>query len=200
MLKISNLSFHYTDQLLLHNISFIVHPGSLLYLRGNNGAGKTTLLKLIAGILCNYTGEIVFNQQLITQDLQYYQQNLCYIGHKLGFSPLLTIRENCKFFFNKSINFNTQQLEEHLEKFNLLKVADIPCGRLSAGQCKRLNLMRLVMSAAKLWLLDEPFTALDEQTLVLFTAVITEHLQQNGLIIFTSHQLIFWLPSEEYSL
>lgn len=186
MLKVSGLSFDYEDVPLLNQVSFTVKPGQLLHLRGKNGVGKTTLLKLLAGLLQANAGQILFGGQLIQGALAAYQQNLCYLGHKPGLSGLLTIRENYRFGLYAQDKMD--HFENYLHQFDLITIAEKPCNQLSLGQRRRASLLRLMMSDAQLWLLDEPFTSLDTEAVAMVMQKISQHLKGQGMVIMTSHQ------------
>jgi len=186
MLHVIDLNFDYQDQPLLNKVTFHLPAGGLLHLRGANGAGKTTLLKLIAGLYRPLHGEIHFFGQSIYNNLPEYQRQLCFVGHKTGINPYLTLRENCFFdihYGEKNININ-----ELAALFNLEHHLEYPCGLLSAGQRRQVGLMRLWMADVKLWLLDEPLVALDESALTLIMAKIKDHREHGGAVLLTSHQ------------
>jgi heme exporter protein A len=186
MLKVSNLDFDYPDKQVLQGVQFTVHPGHLLHLRGANGAGKTTLLKVLTGLLHPTHGDIQYKGCSITDDITAYQQQICYVGHKTGVSQLLTVRENCRFELKS--NNHILSFEEIIQLFALQGLEDIPCNLLSVGQRRRVGLMRLVMSQASLWLLDEPLVGLDKDAINLLMRVLEKHLEKGGQIILTSHQ------------
>lgn len=186
MLEIEHLDFDYPDKLLLQGVQFKVAPGHLLHLRGGNGVGKTTLLKLLAGILHPTQGDIRYCGRSIREDIAAYQQNICYVGHKTGVSQLLTVRENCRFELHCHIR--GLKVEELIKSFGLQGLDTIPCGLLSVGQRRRVGLLRLVMSNASLWLLDEPLVALDQEAIVILMESLNKHLTHGGLVVLTSHQ------------
>ncbi|RUQ81618.1 cytochrome c biogenesis heme-transporting ATPase CcmA [Legionella septentrionalis] len=200
MLEVSALDFDYQDKPLLRNIQFALSPGRLLHLRGANGAGKTTLLRLLAGLLSQAHGEIRYQGVSIYDDLPSYQQNICYVGHKPGISLLLTARENYHFGLHDSLkNVSFQKL---IARLSLEGCEDTPGGLLSAGQRRRVALMRLFTTKASLWLLDEPLVALDADGIIILMDCIKEHLKRDGQIVLTSHQNLP-LPEnmyEEYCL
>ncbi|STX28388.1 heme exporter ATP-binding protein CcmA [Legionella beliardensis] len=191
MLEICSLSFDYQDKPLLNNVQFAIKPGTLLHLKGGNGAGKTTLLKLLAGLLRPIEGNIYWQGHSIYNNLAQYQQNLCYVGHKLGLSSQLTVKENCL------LDLHWQQpvsnLISVLEQFSLHNLADKPCSQLSMGQLRRVALLRLILSKTLLWLLDEPLVALDKSAITELAMSFSQHLACGGFIIMTSHQA---LPSQ----
>lgn len=186
MLALRSLCFDYPDKSLLSNVDFVLEQGQLLHLRGNNGVGKTTLLKLLAGLLRPDRGDIQYQGQSIYADLPGYRDNLCYVGHKAGISALLTVRENCYFDLHwqrRSVDF-----EKLLSDFGLGALADEPCYLLSAGQRRRVGLLRIAMTDAQLWLLDEPLVALDQPAIEQLMFCFQTHLQKGGQILLTSHQ------------
>lgn len=185
MLQLFDLAFDYQDLPLLRNISFTLKTGDLLHLQGANGAGKTTLLKVLAGLYQPSCGEINFKGNSIQQSLQHYQQNICFVGHKTGISPFLTVKENCLYDLNYSGQSNLPTL---LELFKLNKLMNSPCGILSSGQKRKVGLVRLGLTDALIWLLDEPLVALDDETLTILMAMIATHREQGGIVILTSHQ------------
>ena len=186
MLQVIDLDFDYQEQPLLSGINFTVPSGGLLHLQGANGAGKTTLLKVLAGLYQPSLGHICYLGQPIQQQLHYYQRHLCFIGHKAGINPYLTLRENC--LFDVHYNQSSCDVAALASIFKLAAYLDTPCGLLSAGQKRQVGLLRLWFSAATLWLLDEPFVALDNKTLELLMNKMQLHREQGGAIVLTSHQ------------
>ncbi len=216
LLEIKNLSFDYPDKELnhrvaplLHDVCFALASGSLLHLRGNNGSGKTTLLKLLAGIFPPLEGTIYYAGQCVSQQLAMYQEQLCYVGHKAGISQALTVMENCRFDLHYGRHGNSDEqrhkslvqhadegahnLSELLTRFSLYELKDVPCYVLSAGQRRRVGLLRLMLSNARLWLLDEPLVALDQDAIEVLMTCLSEHIQRGGTVVLTSHQR---LPSD----
>lgn len=184
MLDVCELDFDYQDQPILHNVSIHLSAGGLLHLRGANGAGKTTLLKIIAGLLHPTAGSIHFAGHSIHDDLGVYQSQIAYVGHKSGISPYLTIRENCAF----DLHYHHENIHDLAAIFKLQDSLDHVCGLLSAGQRRQVALLRLWMTKARLWLLDEPLVALDDTALALVMAKIDKHRAEGGAVLLTSHQ------------
>ncbi|KTC65912.1 heme exporter protein CcmA (plasmid) [Legionella adelaidensis] len=198
MLAVKNLCFDYADNPLLGDVTFTVQAGELLHLRGANGSGKTTLIRLLAGILSPQSGEISYNQKPIHQQLAEYHQHICYVGHKPSISLFLTPKENCEFEFKKKHAADYKKL---MDELFLHEVSDLPCGLLSAGQRRKVGLLRLQLTQSKLWLLDEPFVALDQDSIYIIGKWCNEHLLQGGQIVLTSHQdLPFSYSCKEYLL
>lgn len=186
MLHVDSLVVDYHDTPLLNGVTFSLVRGALLHLRGGNGQGKTTLLKLLAGLIKPTEGDIKWNDQPIHDDLPSYQQLICYVGHKMGLSPQLTVIENC--LLDPHWQGEKEALMAQLARFELTNIADKPCYQLSAGQRRRVALFRLAITNKPLWLLDEPLTALDNTAIVLLIESLKQHLNNNGLVVLTSHQ------------
>ena len=178
------------DRLLFDNLNFAVEPGTLLYIKGQNGAGKTSLLRVLAGLVEADCGEVHFSQQNIKHYPEQYHQNLVYFGHKLGISQTLTPIENLQFWCKQhQVVMAEETIFTLLAHLNLVGLEDIPVANLSAGQQRRVALARFWCKAtAKLWILDEPFTALDTQGIALLSEQITNFLGNGGAVIMTSHQ------------
>lgn len=186
MLDVINLKFDYTDKPLLHDVQFSLAAGQLLHLRGHNGAGKTTLLKLLAGLLPPTEGEVRYLGRPITDNLAEYQQSICYVGHKAGVSQVLTVWENCQFDLQRGQH--CMPFDELIYRFSLTGLEDTPCGLLSVGQRRRVGLLRILMSDASIWLLDEPLVALDQDAVSILMDCFRNHLDKGRQIILTSHQ------------
>lgn len=171
-----------------------------MHLRGANGVGKTTLLKLIAGLYQPAQGQIKFLGKNIENHLQWYHKHLCYVGHKSGINPNLSLKENC--FFDVHYDKAHEHLDELAGIFKLEQHLNTPSAFLSAGQRRQASLLRLWFSEARLWLLDEPLVALDEAALEIIMVKIADHRAQGGAVLLTSHQNLPLSPSlyEEYCL
>ncbi len=195
MLEVIELDFDYQERPVLHKVSFKVPQGGLLHLQGANGAGKTTLLKLIAGLYHPLQGQILFSGQPVSNNLQAYQKKLCFVGHKTGINPYLSIKENC--LFDSHYAPQDKSINELAAVFKLDNFLEKPCGLLSAGQRRQVGLLRLWMSNQPLWLLDEPLVALDHAALTILMDKIFLHREQGGAVLLTSHQKLP-LSSNEY--
>lgn len=186
MLKVSALAFDYIDKPLLSGVQFSLEAGRLLHLQGGNGAGKTTLLRLLAGLLQPVEGNIYWDNKSVNEDLPSWQRRICYVGHKMGLSLDLTIRENCHF----DLHWQRRPVcfAELLQLFDLAHLADTLCSKLSQGQKRRAALLRIAMTDARLLLLDEPFVALDKPSTEALVTCLKRHLADDGMVIMTSHQ------------
>src|SRR5438477_4916094 len=152
------------ERLVFAGLSFRLPPGGALVLSGTNGSGKTSLLRLLAGLIPPAAGLLAWGAAPVEADLAGHRARLHYVGHQDGIKPDLTPRETLLFWAalqGRRIRAGSAALEAALAAFALDPVADWPCRWLSAGQRRRLALARLCATPAPLWLLDEPFSALD---------------------------------------
>lgn len=206
-LTLSQVEFQYPSnelsigsQPLLHQISLTLPPTGMLHIRGSNGSGKTSLLKLLAGMFRPDAGEIKYGDVDIWSNITAYQQNLSYLGHKNGFNPGLTVWEHCHLDWH--IPPDASALTQMLQNLDLWSVKDRACYLLSAGQKRRVALLRLLSCATQLWLLDEPLVALDAAGVTFLMACLQQHISQGGQVIYTSHQPLPWHATvhQEYAL
>lgn len=185
-----NLSCIKRDRTLFESIDFSIEKGQLLHVKGLNGAGKTSLLRILVGLSQPDTGKVLFENQCIFTSPAEYHPSLVYFGHKLGLNPSLSAIENLRFWCElNQVEFLIDNIYSLLEKLGLVGLEDLPVGNLSAGQQRRVALTRIwLKSSACLWVLDEPFTALDVDGIDLLKSRILEHLEEQGSVIMTSHQ------------
>lgn len=159
-----------------------------MQLAGANGAGKTSLLRIIAGFSVPDEGEVLYQQQAISQVYEEYTSDLLFIGHKTGVNTQLSAIENTHFWLQASGYKKPTDLYPLLAKLGLIGLEDVPVRTLSAGQQRRVALLRLWLNEAKLWILDEPFTALDKSGVAYLQDRFKQHLSQGGAILLTTHQ------------
>lgn len=188
MLEVEELAAVRNQQLLFKKISLQLDTGQLLHVIGANGAGKSTLLQILSGIRKPSYGQVRWQQQDIHQ--QHGLEFSLYLGHRLAVKSCLTVLEHLKMYAsmtNAPLNTNWRAI---LERFMLLPLAGRLAGSLSAGQRQRLALTRLAILQAPLWLLDEPFTAVDGRGREMIEHLISQHLITGGIVVMTSHQSI----------
>lgn len=186
MLDVKQLHYERDDHTLIANLSFSLQPGGFVYISGDNGKGKTTLLKLLAGILQPTSGNIFWNQQSITDNPELFHQQINYIGHKSAIALPFTPEENL-YFASRAYPLKTS-ISEALTTVGLSHKSQIPAAHLSAGQIRRIALAKLILLDTPLWLLDEPYTALDKSGVAWLQDHIHTHIKQGGMVIMTSHQ------------
>jgi heme exporter protein A len=186
LLSINNLSCQKGYNLLFDELSIDVSAGDILRITGTNGSGKTSLLKILAGLNTQEQGTIHLGIHSVKSEG--YQSAIFYLGHLPALSAELSCLENLQFLTTLNQSTNAQKLLNALNQIGLQGYEDEVCGRLSAGQKRRVILAGLFVSDAKVWLLDEPFTALDPQGVNIVEQRIEQHCQQGGMCLFTTHQ------------
>lgn len=188
-LQLENIHIKREDKSLITNLHCQWQGGDFVQLEGHNGIGKTSLLRVIAGLASPREGIVRWQGVDIRKQRESYTENLLYLGHQSGIKPELTPWENLAFYQQVSPSLQGQDiLWDVLDKVGLFGREDLPAGLLSAGQQKRIALARLYLSQAPLWVLDEPFTAIDKEGVANLTALFEQHTAQGGLVILTSHQ------------
>jgi heme exporter protein A len=190
LLAASGLSCLRGDRLLFRDLSLRVDAGQALQVRGPNGCGKTTLLRILCGLTLPEDGTIRWRGRALASHDPDYLRELRYIGHSDGVKLALTPRENLAIAMALGSGADPAALEAALTRLALAPFMDVPCRALSAGQRRRVGLARLTLGGACLWLLDEPFTALDTTGIDTVRALIEAHLDGGGCAVLTSHQPI----------
>lgn len=185
MLEARQLTCQRDERTLFNALSFRVEPGEMVQVAGQNGAGKTTLLRILAGLAQADEGDVFWQAQPLRRQRDLFHDDLLWIGHQAGIKTVLTPFENLTFFH---ADVAEAQRWHALEQIGLLGFEDLPVNQLSAGQQRRAALARLWLSTAKLWLLDEPFTALDATGIEKLTQRLRQHADAGGMVVLTSHQ------------
>ncbi|MDO4429713.1 MAG: cytochrome c biogenesis heme-transporting ATPase CcmA [Lonepinella koalarum] len=188
-LQLEQLTCQRGDKILFSDLSLEFGAGDFVQIEGHNGIGKTSLLRIMAGLAQPVVGKVRWNNQPISSCREEYYANLLYLGHQAGVKPELTAWENLAFYQKIGrCKQGEEILWQVLDIVGLLGREDISASQLSAGQQKRIALARLWLSEAPLWILDEPFTAIDKQGVPVLAALFEQHSQQGGMVILTSHQ------------
>ena len=191
MFSVSNLSCSKGYKRLFSGVSFTLQPGQWLHLEGDNGVGKTSLLRLACGLSALEDGEITWNNQAVSKDPQTFRANLAYLGHQLALkddlSPLENLQTDAAIVGRQ---LTASDAKQALAQMGLRGREDLPVRVLSQGQKRRTALARLLVSSAKLWVLDEPFVALDTMAQNALSEVINAHLAKQGMVLLTSHQAV----------
>ncbi len=190
LLDVINLECTRGDRSLFRAVTFSVQPGQLLHVTGRNGAGKTTLLRTLCGLTRPAHGEIRWNGQLLRSLGDEYYRTLAFVGHSNGIQGELTCAENLDTVAGLHTRATTDAIREAMARLGLEGYARMPAKVLSQGQKRRLALARLLLLGKKLWVLDEPFSALDTDSVARMDRIIGEHVQQGGMAILTSHQTL----------
>jgi heme exporter protein A len=162
---------------LVDNFDLEDRPGELVLIEGANGAGKTTLLRSLAGLSdIGLQGEV-----------ERACENMLYLGHRAGIKQLLTARENL-LWYCQAYGLDVDGVDAALDRVGLYGYEAVLCQNMSAGQQRRVNLARLYLGTGGLWLLDEPFTAIDKAGVESLSRTLVEQVEAGGAIIMTSHQ------------
>jgi heme exporter protein A len=191
MFSVSQLSCTRGDKRLFSDVSFSLAPGQWLHLEGDNGVGKTSLLRLVCGLSAPEHGQILWQNLSVAQNPEEFRANLSYLGHQLALKEDLTPLENLQA--DAAVAGRPVLASEALAALAQLGLRGrehLPVRVLSQGQKRRTALSRLVLSQAKLWVLDEPFVALDGAAQIALSKVINQHLNQQGMVLLTSHQAV----------
>lgn len=188
MLEAVDLECVRGDRPLFSRLSFSLKPGELLHVTGVNGSGKTTLLRTLCGLTRAHAGEVRWRDSAISKLGDDYHAELAYVGHANGIQGDLTPEENLGVAAYLGGSADAARIGAVLERLGLAAYRRFPSKILSQGQKRRLALARLLVEHKPLWILDEPLSGLDVDSVALMTAILVEHLSQGGLIVITSHQ------------
>lgn len=182
-------------RMLFENLELRLAAGDMLQISGPNGSGKTSLLRLLAGLMQPTSGEVRLNGQPLAQQRTELARNLLWIGHAAGIKDLLTPEENLTWLCALHRPAERDAILQALESVGLRGFEDVPCHTLSAGQQRRVALARLYLAGPPLWVLDEPFTALDKQGVAQLEEHLAQHCEQGGMVVLTTHHTLTRIPA-----
>lgn len=171
-------------------VSHVMSAGDVVQVAGPNGAGKTTLLRSLCGLFDSFEGEILFEGSSLSRSRHAFLSQLLYLGHQPGVKKSLTARENLEWFAGVNGFKQAFDVRDVLSKVGLAGYEDIPCHQMSAGQHRRVGLARLYFDRSPIWVLDEPFTAIDIQGVARLEALIESRASEGGLVVLTTHQAL----------
>jgi heme exporter protein A len=183
MLTAEDLAVFRGEKLVFRDLGFQLPAGGALVLSGPNGSGKSTLLRLLAGLVRPAAGRVLWDGADVFSDITEQGRRVAYLGHQDAVKPGLTVAENLRF----AAAISSRSIAGALVAVGLDTLADLPARMLSAGQKRRLALSRLVLSAAPLWLLDEPTLGLDTGSIERFGALLAAHRAGNGMVVVATH-------------
>lgn len=178
------------DRVLFEDLGFAINPGEALVLEGRNGSGKTSLLRILCGIRLPEAGELLWNGEDIFKLGPEFREHIAYLGHKDGHKPDLTPTENLRIAQGLGKAKDDIDLQQALDQVGLYGFEDVPTRNMSAGQQRRLAIARLLVTDAKLWILDEPFTSLDRAAIEHMERLFEAHLEHGGMAAMTTHHRI----------
>ena len=188
-IDISELACERDERELFSAVSFCLHAGEVLQIAGPNGAGKTSLLRILAGLMPATAGDSSFaGRSILTgSGRESWRRNLLYIGHAPAIKSALTAEENLSWLCALTRPVANDAIWEALSKVGLRGFEDVPCRQLSAGQQRRVALARLYLPGALVWVLDEPFTALDQAGVKALEQHIMAFAASGGIVVLTTH-------------
>ncbi len=187
-LQARKLACERDDRWLFEGLDLDIRGGEIVRIEGPNGSGKTTLLKILSGQLSDYHGELFWNDAPMRQVREHFLANLLYLGHAPGVKAGLTPLENLAWYQALSGDKGSEaQRDEALAAVGLTGFEDVPAGQLSAGQQRRVALARLTLTKRALWVLDEPFTAIDRYGVAALEKQLIAHAQAGGCVLVTTH-------------
>lgn len=187
-LTLRTLAFERDDRLLFSDVSVSLESGDILQVEGPNGCGKTTLLRIITTALSPTSGQLLWRGQDVSRTRHDFLQNLLFLGHLPGLKQSLSPEENLVWWRRLNNNNGSFSNTEVLASIGLNGYEDVPCFNLSAGQQRRAALARLLITQAPVWVLDEPFTAIDKQGVGELEALLKAHAARGGIIVLSTHQ------------
>ena len=180
ILNLKGISVEKNDVCILEDINLEIKQGDFLNIYGSNGAGKTTLLKLLSGLTEPTAGEIKFNNDD-------FMDKVFILGHKNGIKLNLTVLENLQFISN---NQDIKKIKSIIEKYELTSKMNILTKYLSHGQQKRVALMKAMINDYDIWLLDEPYSGLDQAGEEILDEILINHIKNSGAVVITNHKEI----------
>jgi heme exporter protein A len=199
MLTLNNISCKRGENILFKNLSLTIGDRCALIIRGANGSGKTSLLNIIACLTPPYKGGVLYaNEKVIGKHWGEYCSIIQYIGHKNSIKPQLTVKENLQFWVD--LRSSEERLNAAIAFFELERFIDIPCGKLSQGWQKKVALARLLACPSEIWLLDEPFNNLDNDSKLKLTSLINTRCENGGSVIISTHEKVFIENAVELNL
>lgn len=190
LVKADNLFCERDDRLLFSGLSFDVFSGEILQLEGPNGSGKTTLMRILSGLFSSFDGKVLWKGVEVRHCQSEFCQDLLFLGHKSSIKTTLSPLENLRFLTGLKQACSEQDLLDALGRVGLAGYEYILCANLSAGQQRRVALARLYLSRARLWILDEIFTAIDKKGVAQLEALLAEKARAGVAIILTTHHAL----------
>ena len=188
MLLINNLSFSRNDNIIFQNLNLSLSNRSITQIRGKNGSGKTTFINVVLNFLESKTGEIFWEGKNVNKNIfNFYNQTTFIMDHNTC-TRKMTVLDNINFWSRLSSSKLTKdEIVLLLETFNIQKYQNTKTMYLSSGEIRKLELLRLILEQKKLWILDEPYNHLDDLSIEILNQTFIDHINKDGVILFTSH-------------
>lgn len=195
LLHATALTCERDGRLLFENLDLTLQAGDMLQVCGPNGSGKTSLLRLLCGLMQPTEGQVMLNGVELDRQRPELASLLLWIGHAPGLKELLTPLENLSWLYALQGSGEPADFDQALKTVGLSGFEDVPCHTLSAGQQRRVALARLYLPGPPIWILDEPFTALDQQGISQLEACLAEHCERGGAVVLTTHHVLDLKPA-----
>jgi len=188
MLLINNLSFSRNDNIIFQNLNLSLINRSITQIRGKNGSGKTTFINVVLNFLESKTGEIFWEGKNIKKNIFNFYNKTTFIMDHNTCTRKMTVLDNINFWSRLSSSKLTKdEIVLLLETFNIQKYQNTKTMYLSSGEIRKLELLRLILEQKKLWILDEPYNHLDDLSIEILNQTFIDHINKDGVILFTSH-------------
>ena len=189
MILVKDLAVERSNKKIFENVNLSLGSGKIILLKGKNGSGKTTLLKALLNLIEPSSGAIYWKGKLLKKNLYNFFNNVTYIADKTSSLSKLSVQENIniwkKIFLSKISN---SQIENILQTLKLDTFVNQKVNSLSFGEIKKLEFLRLIIENKKIWILDEPLSNLDDESIDVIAQTFEDHRSKDGSIIFSSHQ------------
>ena len=189
MILVKDLSIERSNKKIFENVNLSLGSGKIILLKGKNGSGKTTLLKALLNLIEPSSGAIYWKGKLLKKNLYNFFSNVTYIADRTSSLSKLSVQENIKIWKKIFLsNISNSQVENILKTLKLDIYLDQKVNSLSFGETKKLEFLRLIIENKKIWILDEPLSNLDNESIDVIAQTFEDHRSKEGSIIFSSHQ------------
>ena len=189
MILVKDLSIERSNKKIFENVNLSLGSGKIILLKGKNGSGKTTLLKALLNLIEPSSGAIYWKGKLLKKNLYNFFNHVTYIADRTSSLNKLSVQENIKIWKKIFLsNISNSQVENILKTLKLDIYLDQKVNSLSFGETKKLEFLRLIIENKKIWILDEPLSNLDNESIDVIAQTFEDHRSKEGSIIFSSHQ------------
>jgi len=186
LVQAQNLSFERSGRIIFSSVNLYLEEGQIIFIKGKNGSGKTSLLRCLAGFTPITTGKILWYDNEVLPAFYSEEPLVAWLGHLDAIKGSLTVKDNL-LFFAKIWSVKLNILNKCIKKLSFEKFMNFPASWLSAGEKRRLSLLRLSFCPAKVWILDEPSTFLDSDNRETLINIMNAHLKNKGAIVCATH-------------